>query len=714
MHSRQLFFAVRFYYVARCYRVRMEQFQCLIAPIILLLSALLFTESIAAQPSTTQETVTLESINVTATRSKKQASEIPNAITTIQRDKQHDFQPGTTLNDFARGTPGVFMQNPFNFAQDLRISIRGFGARSPFGVRGVQMRVDGVPQTLPDGQTQLDSIDPSLIESMEIMRGPSASLYGNASGGMIGITTRGVPREKLVLTPRQVFGQYGLFKSELFAGGRQERFDYTLFGSHLQQRGWRDHSNVQNFFSQAKFNFKTSDDSDLMVLFREFYSPESKDPGGLTADQVRTNPRQAASRNVQFNAGEEVSQQQMALRYRKRPNANQEFSITAHMLHRDFSNRLPFVGGGQVQFDRWVGGLALQFVHDGTFFNRPNRFLMGVDYGIQNDDRQRFNNNSGIRGTLTLNQVEQVQSVGPFFRNEWRVHEKLDLVAGGRWDWMRYHVKDTFRTDGNQTGARTLSQASGTFGLVYHLNDQQQLYANVASIFEAPTTTELLNNPSGSGGFNPGLDPQTSLSNELGLRGNKAGFQYETAVFYIQSWNEITPFELSSSPGRAFFRNTGKSRRVGVETRLATPEWKGLRGEVSYTYSNFEFQKFIANDVNLSGNTFPGVPTHRWEGLLRYAHSTGLFSQFHVQRVGRFYVNDTNTTSNGAYNLGQILLGWEKKYNWITGSLFVGVNNLFNERYNANTRINAAFGRYFEPGAPVNVFGGLSIRIVPF
>ena len=285
---------------------------------------------------------------------------------------------------------------------------------------------------------------------------------------------------------------------------------------------------------------------------------------------------------------------------------------------------------------------------------------------------------------------------------------------GGRWDWLHYQVSDAFKTDGNLSASRTLSQGSGTVGFVYHLNNQQQIYTNVASVFEAPTTTELLNNPAGIGGFNPNLNAQTSLSKELGFRGNSAGFQYETAVFHISSRNEISPFELSTSPGRAFFRNTGKSRRIGVETRLASPEWKGLRGEVSYTYSDFEFQKFIVDNNDLQGNAFPGVPTHRWEGLLRYAHPSGVFGQMHVQRVGTFYVNNTNTASNNAYNLGQLLVGWQKKHQWIEGSLFLGINNLFDAKYNSNTRINAAFGRYFEPGAPMNFFGGLRLRIVPF
>ena len=673
------------------------------------------TSSLAqAHKPKTAKPVILDSINITATRSERSPEQIPNSITQIKRDPQQGYQPGATLDEFARGTPGVFFQNPFNFTQDLRIAIRGFGARSPFGVRGIQMRVDGIPQTLPDGQTQLDSIDPSLIERMDIVRGPSAALYGNASGGLIDITTRAAPPEKFVIMPRQVFGQYGYLKSELFMGGRNGNFGYSLYSSHTQQDGWRDHSAMQNTFTQAKLNFQTSVNSDLMLVFREFYSPLSKDPGALTLAETQANPRQASTRNVQFNAGEEIRQEDMGVRFRQRPSAGKELSVTAHWLHRDFQSRQAFMDGGQVQFDRWVGGLMVQFVNDHMLLNRPNRFLVGVDYGVQNDNRQRFNNHFGVRGALNLSQIERVQSVGPFVRNEWNMRDKLDLVIGGRWDWLNYQVKDSFKTDGNQSGSRTVSQASGSAGLVYHLTEQQQIYTHVASVFEAPTTTELLNNPAGRGGFNPNLNAQTSLSNELGFRGNSAGFQYDTAVFFIRTWDEITPFELPSSPGRAFFRNAGQSRRMGVETRLATPEWKGLRGEVSYTYSNFEFEKYVVNDVNLKGNVFPGIPTHRWEGLVHYAHPFGFFGQIHVHRVGEFFVNDTNTATNNAYNLGQFLLGWEAKRNGLEGSIFVGINNLFDAQYNANTRVNAALGRYYEPGPPLNVFGGVRVRIVAF
>ncbi len=688
---------------------------CRIYPSIL---ALLCCSAVAtpawAQSSDATASILLKPISVTATRSERSPEQIPNSITQITRDPQQGYQPGATLDEFARGTPGVFFQNQFNFTQDLRIAIRGFGARSPFGVRGIQLRVDGIPATLPDGQTQLDSIDPGLIERMDIVRGPSAALYGNASGGLIDISTRAAPSEQLAIMPRQVIGQFGYLKSELFLGGSKGSVQYSLYSSHLQQDGWRDFSGMQNTFTQAKLNIKTGNDSDLMWVFREFYSPLSKDPGALTAAEVQHNPRQASARNVQYRAGEEIRQEEMGIRFRTRPSAGKELTMTAHMLHRDFNSRQQFFDGGQVQFDRLVGGLMVQFVNDHPLLNRPNRFLLGVDYGVQNDDRQRFNNNFGAREALNLSQIERVQSVGPFLRNEWRIANKWDLVIGGRWDWLHYQVEDKFRSDGNQSGSRLVSQGSGSAGLVYHVTEQQQVYAHVATVFEAPTTTELLNNPAGKGGFNPHLNAQTSFSNEIGVRGSLAGFQYDTAAFFIRTWDEIIPFELASSPGRAFFRNAGQSRRIGVETRLATPEWKGLRGEISYTYSNFEFEKYIANNVNLQGNILPGIPTHRWEGLVRYAHPLGFFGQIHVHRVGDFYVDDTNTASNSAYNLGQLLAGWELKRNGIEGSVFAGINNVFDAHYNANTRINAALGRYYEPGLPLNVFGGVRIRIVAF
>ena len=222
----------------------------------------------------------------------------------------------------------------------------------------------------------------------------------------------------------------------------------------------------------------------------------------------------------------------------------------------------------------------------------------------------------------------------------------------------------------------------------------------------------MINNPSGTGGFNPNLKPQTSYSLELGLKGNP-GIEYELALFYIRTEDEITPFELAAFPGRTFFRNSGTSERKGVEAWLRWRPHKNWQGTVSYTYSDFEFQEFVVSGMDFEGNRLPGIPVHRAVGQIDYRHPEGWFGSMRVEQVSRFYVNNENTAENSAYTRARLKLGMEKKWGSIRGSLFLGINNLFDVSYNANTRINAAGGRYFEPAPPINLFAGISLSWSP-
>jgi len=654
----------------------------------------------------------LEPLEVTATRSTKPAKDIPHAINRLDQSDIQKGKPTITLDEALSNVPGLFSQNQFNFAQDLKISIRGFGARSPFGVRGIKILVDGIPQTLPDGQSQLDSIDPGMVNHIEVLRGPSASLYGNASGGVISVFTDDGPEGPFEAQSRWVFGEFGLLKSQLKLGGRGDTGDYSFYASRLEFNGFREHSVTENLLSQIKINFRPNDSSEWMVVARKFYSPRAEDPGALTSTQAEINPRQASSRSTAFDTGEEVDQETLGIRFRRQIGLEQELSFTAHLIHREFSNRLPFVSGGRVRLDRWAPGLAAKFVNDHPLMERPNRWILGVDYLYQNDDRQRFDNNFGSQGALTFNQLEVVDSVGPYFRNELKAADKIDLVAGARFDWVHYAVDDTFLSDGNQSGSQSVSQGSGNLGLVYHFNSEHHGYFNAASVFEVPTTTELINNPNGSGGFNPNLEPQTSLSYELGIKG-QALWDYEIALFYIKSKDEILPFELPASPGRTFFRNAGKSERKGLEVSLRMPPVNGWEGRASYTYSDFEFTELVSSGVDLAGKNIPGIPRHRIAGEIKYQHPTGWFSELEVQHVGEFFVNDENTAKNGAYTASRFIFGVKKKWRTLLISVFAGLNNSLDESYNANTRINAGNGQYFEPAPPFNVFGGISVTYTP-
>ncbi len=654
----------------------------------------------------------LEPIEVTATRSPRFVQNIPNAVTRIEKGDIQTGQPTLTLDESLSILPGLFFQNPYNFAQDLRISIRGFGTRSPFGVRGIKILVDDIPQTLPDGISQLDTIDPGIIDHIEILRGPSASLYGNASGGVVSIMTESGPNTPFEIESKVVTGSFGLLKTQLKLGGRTSVSDYRVFGSRLELNGYREHNVTENLLFQTKINWKAKSGSDTQLTVQKFHSPRADDPGGLTAFQAAVNPRQAHPRNVLFDAGEEVDQEMLGWRWRKPVGAQQDLTFTAHLIHRDFSNRLPFVSGGQVEFERWAPGGALKYINNHSLLSRSNRWITGVEFLYQNDDRQRFDNNSGVRGVETLNQQETVDSLGVYVRDEMVLSDYWELVAGARYDRIHYRVDDAFFVDGDQSGDQTLNQGSGTLGALYHLAPKHRIYLNGSTVFETPTTTELINNPSGTGGFNPNLKAQISYSLELGLKGNP-GVEYELALFYIRTRDEITPFELAAFPGRTFFRNSGTSERKGVEAWLRWRLHKNWKGAVSYTYSDFEFKEFIVGGINFDGNRIPGVPVHRVAGQLEYRHLQGWFGSLQAEHVGQFYVNNENTAENSAYTNVRLKLGMEKQWGPVRSSLFLGINNLLDENYNANTRINAAGGRYFEPAPPLNWFAGINLSWSP-
>ena len=679
--------------------------------LILVLDGATTDSSVHAQSMRAESIEILEPLEVSATRSERLIQNIPNAVSRVDKQDIQKGQPTLTLDESLSVLPGLYFQNPYNFAQDLRLSIRGFGARSPFGIRGIKILVDDIPQTLPDGISQLDSSDPGIVDHVEVLRGPSASLYGNASGGVVSIFTE-EGREPFEVESKIVTGSFGLLKTQLKLGGRASSIGYRVFGSRLEFNGYREHNVTENLLFQSKFNWEAASGSETQLTVHKFHSPRADDPGGLTLSQTLNNPRQAHPQNVLFDAGEEVDQEMVGWRWQKPFGQRQELTLTAHLIHRDFSNRLPFVSGGQVEFKRWAPGASFKYINNHSLLNKSNRWIAGLDFLYQNDDRQRFDNNSGVRGAETLAQREIVDSLGLYIREEIVLSDFWELVAGARYDRIHYRVDDDFLADGDQSGSRTMSQGSGTVGALFHLTTEHRIYLNGSTVFETPTTTELINNPAGTGGFNPSLNPQTSYSFELGLKGNP-GIEYELALFYIRTNDEITPFELAAFPGRTFFRNSGTTVRKGVEGWLQWRPHKNIQGTVSYTYSDFEFKTFDVGGISFAGNRIPGVPTHRTVGQIEYHHPQGWFGSLQAEYVSRFYVNNENTVDNSAYTNVRLKLGIDQQWGSFKGSLFAGVNNLLDERYNANTRTNAAGGRFFEPAPSINLFAGISLTWTP-
>jgi iron complex outermembrane recepter protein len=687
---------------------------CIIITCLISKTNLSFAQTSQPQLSPNGKVIVLPSINVLTTRSEKKITSIPAAVTRTDQEEILTGLPQLTLNEGLGATPGVFFQNQYNFAQDLRVSIRGFGTRSSFGVRGVKILVDGIPQTLPDGQTQLDSIDPGMIKNIEILRGPSSSLYGNASGGIISITTE----EDLGLgtnTKQRIeLGQFGLEKYQLKLGQVSGPLSYRIYTSHLKLEGYRDHSATENSFAHGIFKWVSESNSEWRLSISNLYSPKADDPGALTKSQVESNPKSSNSNNSLFDAGERVKNTNFGLTYKKKINSGKDFFLTINLNHRYFENKLPFTSGGQVEFERLVPMFGIRSVINKKILGQPSRFIVGADFAHQRDDRKRFNNNNGIRGDKTLDRLEEVSSFGPYLRVEWQFSPRLELVSGIRHDHVYFNLTDSFLDDGDQSDSKTLSEWSGTLGSIFHWNDKMHFYTTVSTVFETPTITELANDPSGGSGFNSNLESQNSISYEVGLKNRELnGTELDLGLFFIQSRNELIGYELDASPGRTFYKNAGESRRIGFETLATYRPTKEIKVALSYTYSNFKFTEFDDDESDQSGNFIPGNPKHNLVlNVDTHTHS-GWFVRGKAQYVSSFFVNNENTVKNNSYTTSSLALGRQGNAGIFKWSVFLGLKNLLNDTYHANTRINASSSRFFEPAPPLNIYGGISLSYNP-
>ena len=679
-----------------------------------------------AQATNTSDVEELSDVTVTSTRVEKSVFKVPAAVSAVQQD---DIQLGRQqlgLDESLVNVPGLFFQDRYNFSQDLRVSIRGFGARANFGIRGVRIYADDIPSTLPDGQGGVDDIDLGSAQRIEVLRGPSSSLYGVSSGGVINIYTEDGP-ETPFAQGRVGYGSYDFQNYQLKAGGQYERLNYFLNASHLFFEGFRDHSEVENNGVNSKFRFDIDPTSNLTLVLNAIDSPLANDPGGLTAAEVAANRKQAAPNNLRFDAGEEVEQQKAGLVYRKQFLEKHALTLRNYYVWREFANKLPatpptaLTNDALVEFDRFFFGGGAQYTYTDSFFGHRNRFTAGVDVDSQEDDRRRFTNLfGGIKGVLRFDQTENVLSHGFYLQDEFAILDNLEITAGARHDVVEFEVDDHFLSNGDDSGDVDFDETSPMIGLLWSPLEEINLYGNISTAFETPTTTEFANPANGgtAGGFNPTLGPQTATNYEIGVKGLVGGkVRYDLAVFTIDVKDEIVQFSIPGAPaGRSFFTNAADSARNGVEAAIEWQLFPGFTFRGAYTYSDFEFDEFRSTAAcsapggNCNGKEIPGVPEHQFHGELSYFHPSGFYAIFDVLHVGEFFADNANSVVNEDYHVANVRVGRDFSFgNWEL-SPYLGINNLFDEEYNGNVRLNAAVGRFFEPAAGTNVYGGLTAR----
>ncbi len=620
-------------------------------------------------------------------------------LTDVNRHNYH-----LALDEALLQIPGIFAMNPYNFSQDLRLAIRGFGARSAFGIRGIKVLVDGVPSTTPDGQSQLDHLDLRRMASMEVINGGGAGLYGNAAGGVISLQSA-VPTESGAGAGLKM-GSFGFLRSHVEVNHVSE--DWVLSGAanYNQIDGYRGHSSARSLIFDGLVQRQITGGQWRLAL-NVTHSPEALDPGGINLEQVNTDRASARDRNVLFDGGEDITRGSLALSCAKGIGGGQTIKANAYYLIRDFNNRLPFGNGGIVAFLRNYGGVNLQYQIVGDRY----RLLTGADVERQSDDRSRYHNLDGERGDLTFDQREKFSTIAFYALQEFAITERLSLQTTARLDLLSVKAEDKFLANGDQSGKVDWQHFSPSVGLNYQFAEGQHAFARFGHSFETPALSELSNRPDGSGGFNVDLQPQQSDHFELGVKGRwGAGARYQVAFFHIDIDRELIPFELADFPGRTFFENSGTSRRNGIEIALAQQMGARWSGQCSYTYSDFEFKSFELDGEVLDGKTTPGIPKH-FAGLgLYYDDAAGLSAAMDLRYTGQMFADNTNEVEVDDYAYLNLRLGYAFEWSKSSLTLHGGVRNLTNTKYFDNIRINAFGGRYYEPAPGTHFYAGFDIR----
>ena len=675
-----------------------------------------------------QNQAPLEEVIVRATMIERTLERTPAAVSVIGEDDIQFARQQLALDEALGRVPGVFMQNRYNFAQDLRVSIRGFGARAQFGIRGIKVLVDGIPETLPDGQGSVDSIDLGATSQIEVIRGPSSSLYGNASGGVISLTSEG-GRADPYAQVRLTTGRYGYEKTQFKTGGETDRLNYLVSLSDQKMDGYRAQSAYENKLLSGRFDVDLGKDRSLLTLVSFTDQPVSDDPGGVSRALATTTPRAAFPANVTFDAGESLQQGRLGFVYSMPVGERGSIQARNYYVSRDFGNLLPIQGGGIVDLDRQFVGGGFSYNRDGFLLDRPNRFIVGIDFDDQDDDRRRYNNNNGVQGTLTFDQNEHVTSQGIFLQNELSVSERVLLTLGVRFDEVEFDVTDRFLTDGNDTGVLEFDDTSPMVGLVVDLTDRLNFYTTLSSAFETPTTTELNQPFQSQGGFNSSLAPQTAENFEIGFRGRIGSkSRYEVALFTIEVDDELIPYPVFTQPGplgtavagRNYFQNAAQSTRDGLEFSWVGSPTDRLQTTVSYAYSDFAFENFVdSTNTNFTGNVIPGTAENVLFGEITYTAPRGWYVAADAIFTDDQFGDNGNTAFGFVdnYTLMSFRFGYDIDVGSVTLSPFAGVHNLTDETYTANVRLNApgatllnpAGGRYFEAGPGRNGYAGIAV-----
>jgi iron complex outermembrane receptor protein len=677
-------------------------------------------------PAAAQEV--LDPVVVTATRAEEPSLRIPASVDRIYQDEIQFARPQVNISETLNRVPGVVASNRQNYAQDLQISIRGFGARSTFGVRGIRLIADGIPATMPDGQGQTSTFDLGSAERIEVLRGPFATMYGNNTGGVINVITQSGPAQPTAWGDFS-FGSYDTWRAALKFGGQLGALNGIGIVSRFMTDGYRDHSSARRDQLNAKVAYAVSDATSLTFVANSLDQPDTLDPLGLTAAQVRQNPRQAGAGAIAFNTRKSVSQTQGGLALNHRFAGGDEAQATAYYGVRNVNQYLAFPGGappptssgGVVDLDRSYGGGALRYARPFELAGGPFRLSAGVEYGDMAETRRGYVNNLGVTGALRRNEDNTVWDLNAYLQGEWAFAERWLALAGVRTTRVEYKSEDFFIAPGNpdDSGSRTFSSTSPAAGLLYRVTPVVSVYANYGRGFETPTFAELAYRPDGSAGLNFSLNPATSNQYEAGVKALIGGrARVNAAIFRIDTQDEIVV--ATNQGGRTTFQNAGDTQRTGFELSAGARLPAGFEAYVAYTWLDATYSDAFrtvagqpAAPVTVpAGNRLPGVPRDNLYAELRWGYAPlGFTAALEVLSKGKVAVNDQNSEFADAWTIANVALVFVQQWPRLRLSEFVRVDNLFDKQYVGSVIVNEGNARYYEPSPTRNWLVGIQASL---
>ncbi|EXA62011.1 TonB-dependent receptor [Acinetobacter baumannii] len=669
----------------------------------------------------------LPTLHVEATRTDTGYLQTPASVFRIEAP-QVDSSSQVNLTEVVKGIPSLQIRNRENYAQDLQLSMRGFGARSTFGVRGIRLYVDGIPATMPDGQGQTSNIDLSSLDHVEVLTGPFSSLYGNSSGGTILTSTKeGQGKDSIELSYSG--GSHDKSRAGLVLQGGAKGANepsYIISSSYFDTDGYREHSGAEKVLNNAKLSWNLDDGSKINWV-TNYVKIHADDPQGLTHDQWNANPKQQVPFLKQFNVRKDIEQTQTGVTWSKPINDKNELYAMAYLGNRQVTQYQSIPkstqdasinhAGGVIDFERNYYGADFRWTGKELL---PNTTLsVGVALDAMDEDRKGFENfnlvngqpSYGVKGNLRRDEDNTLWNIDPYLQASWQFLPTWRLDTGVRYSNVHYKSEDNYLSNGDDSGKTDYDKVLPSVALSWQILPELMAYVSYAKGFETPTFTEMAYRPDGQSGFNFDLTASTSDTYETGLKSQNQLGDFTLAVFQTKTKDDIV--SAGNSNGRSTFRNADKTLREGVEFAWNKKLWRDLIATASYSYLDATFDADIPALGNIaqvsSGNAIPGIAKNQAYASLAWQPSHGLYGGVDVQYMDKVYVNDTNSDAAPSYSVTSANVG----YAWVIGdwkvNSFARVDNLFDKKYAGSVIVNDGNSRYFEPADGRNWSAGLRV-----